>query len=324
MRRTISGCLLVACPVVLAATAAAGGDFDNGWRTADRRPIATPTVITEPGRYIVTSDLLGGNGDRCVITIASNDVDIDLGGFVLDGGEYANGLCASGVHGIQVTNGTLFIDSADDEPTALIFDRVQRFTIRNVTLYSTEDYLLRIIDSHKGLIENSRFLRSTEQVTVNGSEITIRRSYLPKRLWLSADRSAVVDSTAATFPGDPHATGEIRVSGSHNRIVGNAAGGVIVSAGSDANLVSGNVLNLNAGPGIVVGGRRNRILDNTLIEARDFGLFFSDQSADNTYAGNVAFGNAGIDCDAPSSTAEFCDEGTGNLSAGGNYLPDPR
>lgn len=57
-----------------------------------RTPISSlPYTITQPGSYYLTTNLVGGatNG----ITVAANDVTIDLGGFVLDG----NGVAFSGI-----------------------------------------------------------------------------------------------------------------------------------------------------------------------------------------------------------------------------------
>jgi hypothetical protein len=303
-------CLLVSVPSVLA------GD-------GDRRPISGPTVITEPGRYVVTNDLSGNNGEHCVLTIASDDVDLDLGGFVVDGDEYEHCLCAADVAGIHVANGTLFIDSQDDEPTAMIYRNVSRFTVRNVTLFSTEDYLMRINGGRQGLIENSRFLRSNEFVTIGGSEITIRDSYLPKRLYLGLVNSVVANNTLALVPGDSTSTGDIWLGGTNNRVVGNKAGRLVLGQHTDGNLVQGNVFNINRYSSILVAGSRNRIFDNILSGSGEFGLHFLHSASDNTYGGNLAVDNGGVDCDVPSTIA-LCDEGTRNVSTGSNYLPDRR
>ena len=72
-----------------------------------RVPIYTwPTVINNPGRYIVTRNINASGSGMVVVTIQASDVDIDLNGFTLET-DGAPVIQALGGTNIAIRNGTL-------------------------------------------------------------------------------------------------------------------------------------------------------------------------------------------------------------------------
>jgi hypothetical protein len=73
-----------------------------------RTPISTSTNITEPGSYYLTTNVTAGPGE-IGLTIAANDVTVDLNGFTLRSlGGIANGILVIGARtNLSVLNGTI-------------------------------------------------------------------------------------------------------------------------------------------------------------------------------------------------------------------------
>ena len=71
-----------------------------------RIPVYQPTIITQPGHYILTRDIAGGSGN--VITIQANDVTLDLNGRTIrDANPVALIMIADGFSRITIRNGRL-------------------------------------------------------------------------------------------------------------------------------------------------------------------------------------------------------------------------
>ena len=108
-----------------------------------------PTVITQPGKYIVTRDINGGGGPAPVIDVQASPVDIDLNGFTLSnfGGTapiiytfggvpltIRNGTLMGGTTGIEVFTG------ADDIPMYKVI--IEDVNVMNPERYGTYLYLI--------------------------------------------------------------------------------------------------------------------------------------------------------------------------------------
>jgi len=249
-------------------------------------PIWEPTTITEPGSYIVTRDISNGGN---VIEISANNVDLDLGGFTLDGGV---GVVAWDVSAITVRNGK--IDTG--EGVGIDFYNVNGFSIRKITDTNWDDQAW-VIHGTNGIIEDNHFLRDQDGFYVYGSKIIIRRNILTGWIWLDADHSVVCDNIASGVQ-----VGWWQDGGDDNQILRN---------------------NLSGG-GLHVAGHRNLIGGNLITNGFEYGVYITGN--DNVHRGNIARGGNGdpASCDNPEATADFCDEGTNNTSHGDNYMPDQR
>jgi hypothetical protein len=101
-----------------------------------RAPISSlPVTINKPGAYFLTGNLTGTSGDG--ITIASDNVMIDLRGFTLSGGpEGVDGIAVDGAHyNVVVENGTVTKWSGD----GINFNNARNSQVRNVQVSGNGD-----------------------------------------------------------------------------------------------------------------------------------------------------------------------------------------
>jgi parallel beta-helix repeat protein len=97
----------------------------------------------------------------------------------------------------------------------------------------------------------------------------------------------------------------------------------ITLEGSNGVLIRDNTVS-GGDVGIRVGqGGYHHVEGNVCTGNASFGLYFKSTSFSCVYRRNTARNNAGSGCAGP-TTADFCDEGSGNTSHGDNYLPDLR
>jgi parallel beta-helix repeat protein len=283
------------------------------------KPIFGPTIITAPGRYVVQRDLDTLNSAFCIITIAASDVDLDLNGYRL-GIERGKLICASDVSEIRVHDGVLVTGAVGDDANGVVFENVDSFALRRLTAYAPAEHAFLVHDSHHGVIEDNRILGTTEGISVTGSDITISRNVVNAGLAAEGEGLRIIGNVLTSTPGAVSDVGEIGVRGRWNVIEGNFAGSLALDdVHSSDNLIRNNVL--HGALGLSVTGHHNEIVGNFCTAGSGFGLVLRPGSAGNSYGRNRAFGNAGTDC--PAGGADFCDYGTGNVSLGGNYLPDP-
>jgi hypothetical protein len=66
-----------------------------------RIPVSGPGTLSSPGSYYFTNDILGS------ININSNNVDLDLSGFSLNG-NFGFGITVNGAYNVKISNGTIF------------------------------------------------------------------------------------------------------------------------------------------------------------------------------------------------------------------------
>src|SRR5262245_46052345 len=109
----VIGALAFALVAVLAGLADAG-PLDPSGPPAETdgvrlpgTPISQPTTIKAPGHYYVTRNI-AVTGSTTVISIASDDITLDLGGFTLSGNDtaFSYGVHVEGAYsGIVIRNG---------------------------------------------------------------------------------------------------------------------------------------------------------------------------------------------------------------------------
>lgn len=66
-----------------------------------------PVLVTQPGRYLLTSNLLANGPGVTAISIAASPVELDLGGFTIDGGSSCTGYPVASCTGSTSANGIL-------------------------------------------------------------------------------------------------------------------------------------------------------------------------------------------------------------------------
>jgi hypothetical protein len=255
-------------------------------------PIWQPTTITQSGSYVLTRNFRPTEG--IAITIAANNVDIDLNGFSIEGD---HGVYATGVTGLSIHDGTI-----GWEATLMLSD-VSHFELRRVRLV-IQDGSANLFGDH-GVMEDCLVVgHSGSGVHVDGRFITLRNNHIE-------GDPVVVDCEGCRVIGNVISGAGLRVSGSGNVIADNVVTGSTEGALSDSD-------------GILVHGHANHLESNVLTGRPRYGLRFSPTSTDNVYRGNTARENHGTDCSVPAVGGDFCDEGVGNTSAGDNFLPDER
>ena len=262
-------------------------------------PIWEPTTISEPGNYILIRNV-GDFLTDDTITIAADNVDLDLNGFTITGG--TTGILATSVSGVSVHDG--FILCATD---GLRFATVSEFSVRRLTIESEDDAPVSVSGS-RGVVEGNKV--SGEIFSVHGNSISVLGN--ESSAWL------FLDCVGCRVAGNEYSYMQLWGTGN---LVRDSTTGRIDLYGSD-NLVKDNVVTSSSLHGLVVTGSRNQVEGNLLMSHDRYGLRFEPASTDNVYRGNTVRGNAGTDCTGTTSGGDFCDEGTNNTSHGDNYMPD--
>ena len=286
--------------------------------------ILEPTVITEPGQYVLGADLTSPGPSFCVVEIAASDVDLDLGGFRIETVDRskANAICAHDVHGIAVHDGFLTTGSFGDDAYAIYLANVESFALERITVQAQLESSVVIDGGRQGLVAGNAFMGS-EGLFIEGEDLDIASNVFNGDLVIRGTRLHVAGNRLTHYPGEVNDLGGLFLEGNENVVENNVLAGVTVyPATSRENRIENNVI--HGGHGIRIHGGRNRIHGNTITVNSEFGLYFVWGSESNVYGGNRAFGNGGQQCDAPSGSADFCDLGSHNQSLGDNYLPDRR
>jgi parallel beta-helix repeat protein len=267
---------------------------------AARTPIDAPATIDAPGSYVVTRNLRSTSVPALVIQ--ADNVVIDLGGHTLT---THDPICcvvfASVVTGLRFENGSIVGQGPSD--VGFVAVTSPELNLQNVT-FSELGTAVRLTSSRASTLRHNRVARG---ITV-GFELTGSSGFLVEDNVIEATTgvllAAASSSIARNFFG-----GELRTAP------------LVLLQSAFGNRVADNVLRSN-GEGIIVHGSGNAI-ERNLIHASGCALSFEPSSADNLYRGNSARSVTQVcDCAVPARGA-VCDEGTGNVSHGDNYLPDP-
>jgi parallel beta-helix repeat protein len=328
-----------------------------------RTPIWEPTIITDPGRYVVTRNISSGGP---VISIAADGVDIDLNGFVLEAPGAPAVIESSGHSQISIHDGT--VRSAVDNifiefgKNVVIEDVHNNFAAGTAILLSgVTDFALRrnqISDAFgagisvdpfgvapftTGVMSDNLIERAGIGIGVeSGSSVTLERN----RIYATSTGHGIrVGGSSAVLLTEntvrETAAHGIWLEGStgcklHNNLV-SLAGFIGIEIGfTTYTLVLDNVVSGSADSGIFVSGEGNHIERNVMSKngAAGFGfglhLVGGSPASPNVYRGNTATGNVGpaAACPFPVSL-DFCDAtGGANMSAlsaigGDNMMPFP-
>lgn len=312
-----------------------------------RIPIHTTTTINTPGTYFLARAITGAGP---LITIAANDVDLDLNGFTVTPTSGV-GISASGVGRVTIHGG--FIVSGQ---SAIRLDSVIGARIEQIGCSSSSGAAIRVVQSSMVSIENS-ILRNAlaEAILVDGTGMTdppqvqiVGNQLLGSTgsgITLTAAGSSLISGNTINSVGgrgiyitssngvqvvenvihDSTQAGIALISSGGNELRDNViraavTDGIVVDAGSSENAVTGNQATACGGNGMQVGGDRNVVSDNLIGGNTGWGLYFNINANDNVFRTNVARGNGGGAC--AGGSANFCNTGVGNTTAGDNYLPN--
>ena len=239
-----------------------------------------PATLSQSGTYKLTADLACAQ-DNDGITIAADDVTIDLNGFTITGAGQTTGTTGDGitnasntVRNITITNGIIrdFVEHGID----LVDQR--SITIRNITSYNNGDFGIRA--GYGGNISNCTADSNT------GGGIYVNRSMVAKNnscygnsqygLYATEYNTISNNSVYGTTVGTGTANlGGIYLAGDGNNVVANTISvcqvgtGVldsvngIVPAGN-GNFIKDNTLSNNEAEDMFVTGDRNYIYNNSM------------------------------------------------------------
>jgi Periplasmic copper-binding protein (NosD) len=290
-----------------------------------RTPIsALPFAITQPGSYYVTRNLTISSA-ASGITIQSDNVSIDLGGFILDGaGKGIDGITVDSVRdNIQVRHGTLqnwtqhgvFLQS-------LYGGIVEGLAVHgNAVGISATSSIVRGCTANRnsgtGIIVNSGTARDcvavSDAIGINALYSTLRDSSVQgctdtgitvydgtvESCTVIFNRYGIVVQGSSVDHNNVNGSGSdgIRVTGSGSDIADNnvtGSGSTISSSGiwvpSDNNRVLHNHVASTTGFGIGVAGSFNTVDGNSVIRGNNIGIYVSGGTK-NTIVRNAALGN---------------------------------
>ena len=137
----------------------------------------------------------------------------------------------------------------------------------------------------------------------------------------------LVSSTGCQLSENTLSWADIEISNSsgtqvfNNVIEGGWGNGIFLNANANHNRILNNVVSNRQGDGMIIGGKWNYIEGNLLNGNAYFGLNFTSFAQDNVYRGNMAHSNAGGGTCTNKVSNDLCDDGSGDVSHGDNYMP---
>lgn len=312
-----------------------------------------PYVITAPGHYIVTRPLSIAT-DNNIIRIFANDVDLDLNGMVLDsvsgfasviwasgeGLTIRHGTVRGGKHGIEVVDAARVViedvQSQDADQAGIFLSNADGFALRRNNILLPGQWGIAIGGPFpvSGKVEDNQVRTPTNGFMFSnllGAEISHNRIRRIGPQDPFGGNGILLEGVSGSLVSDNVVEGPLGLSlgvaplgytgGDGNKVIDNVISdgkfqGILIA--THGNLVLNNVVSHCGGPGLYVDGDNNHIEGNVLSRNVGFGLQFHGYF--NVYRRNMARGNAGASC-AGTGTTDFCDEATGNASAGDNFLP---
>lgn len=255
----------------------AGSDALDG-HDAPGTPIDSCTSITEPGRYVLDTDVTADESVDTCIRIRTSDV-------VLDGaGNAIEGVGAFGTAGVSV-------EHAGERPLSNV-------TVRNVTVRGWDDGIrvvrvdggrvagVTVTDTRIGVL-----LLNARNVTLADAVARDNRLRGVSLVEDSAD-NRVVNTTAT---GNQFGVHLVEPGARNNTLVGNAAsdnefGFVLVAA--HGNVLRANEATDNRIAGVWLAGARENTLADNVVSNRFYGVFLTDRANVNRVVNTTARGNA--------------------------------
>jgi len=255
-------------------------------------PIWEPTTITEPGKYVLTREIRALDQTPAIV-IEADDVELDLNGFNIFSNEET--IRIDGAQRVKVHNGST---NGPDDGSVYILNSSE-FVVSDLVIYGQDGAAIGVYNSVNGIIEGN-----------------LIRGFSGSGLWIGSTSSHITVRNNRVM-GDG-----IRIEGGFCRVIGNEVSNANIFVIGQGGVVSDNLVSSG---GMLVSGSDGYYTGNVVMaNSGGFGLVFDELSSGNVYRGNRAKGNGGntADCNNPSATADFCDEGTDNTSHGDNYMPD--
>lgn len=312
-----------------------------------RIPLYQTTTITSPGTYVLTRRLTGSGP---LINIAASNVTIDLNGFSLapSSGAAVQVLAFDRVtiHDGFITGGDTGISLSDVEGA-----RIERVLLANqsgvgISAVDTTGLTIRetIVRATGGdgifvdaanlvdpavveIVDNQIFDVGAMGINANsiGSSVIASNSIattVDRGMTVNLGRGVMIEDNIVRETG----LGGIAVLATlgsqifDNVVRNSGTDGIVIDAGSTDNTASRNQITNATGNGLQVGGDRN-VIENNLLNGNTggWGFFLNANSADNVFRGNMVRGNGGGAC--AGGSADFCDSGANNTSAGDNFAP---
>jgi len=324
-----------------------------------RRPVwESPTVISAPGQYVLTRNLLPDPGGGSVITISGPHVDLDLNGFHIDNGastspviDVQSAFAEVRIHDGTVTGGAQSIAASSGKrlvvedmnlhfsgANAIVASSVDEVVIRNnrISDIASEAIYVTSATSSSGIIEGNQLRRASVAIRLGDvSGLTIRLNQIEDTPsdgiqvyaagGLLIERNSV--GTAQGFGIFLHSTHGSTLR--NNVLHGNLEAGIYLYSNCTDNLILENVVSETIdNHGILILGSRNQVEGNLANSNAYCGFHFESTSVGNIYRRNIARGNNGPNCVATCAapvviSTDLCDQGTSNTSALDNFLPNP-
>jgi hypothetical protein len=232
-----------------------------------------PVTITQPGSYILTSDLATSNVNLDAIDVRASPVDIDLNGHSIDGGGACSGTPATSCSGAKGLNG---IDAFVDINTPLVLH------VHNGTVHGFANNGIFVAAGEGSVIEHvSAYENADNGVAVSGTSVgtpttRIRDSQLSRNQFAGAQ--GVIDPAILVVE--------------NSSITGNGGWGIYANSQS---IATGNRINGNAGVGVFCTALTCVLGQNVFIGNNSAGAQFSIGTLSDM-GGNVCPDHASSSC----------------------------
>jgi parallel beta-helix repeat protein len=290
-------------------------------------PVSAPIIITKPGHYFLTSDIMpskksGMNQEDCIgIDIHSSDVIFDGMGHVIDG-EKIKSKClrshdntvdrqAYGIHSSSSSNKTSFLNSnikirnvtISNWSTGILIKNGKNFLLENSTIYSNDNGLMVISSSNISILHN--IIKKNGGSVIDGQDI--------EKITITGNRIEENDGSAIDLSGWIWMVFYFKFLGKwiilpqfHTNLTTNSGGGYSITSNeitgnyrgieihnSDNNLIAYNTIQDSKKDGIWLEKVDNSsVTDNSITNSRANGILFLNNGSNVIVANNTFSGNA--------------------------------
>ena len=256
-----------------------------------RRPIhGIPHLINEPGSYYLTTTVRGLEG----LTITSDDVKVDLGGFAIEseGGDTSSGIDIQGTrHNIHIMNGVV----KGWSQAGIEGFQAEESCYENVTAFQNEGDGL-VIGGNSRIVKSGSFKNSGCGI-YTGSGATVEDCKIRDN-----------GSTGVVVKVESKIIGCIAG--------GNSRAGIAVPTGC---VIKDCIANANMTDGIVI-GHKNRVCGNNAHD-NDAGAGIRIMGSGNTLSGNSMMGNKiGMLANGTTATNNIVYKNSAGGNSSGNFV----
>ena len=328
------------------------------WAAEGRIPVYAPgTVITSPGKYIVTRNLTQIAGPA-VITIAAQNVELDLNGFLLEHDGGGTGILVNDPSDVLIRNGSIQGVSVGIDAQSLA---AERLVVEDVRIYVSNTAGIRVANVNNVIVRRVLIHRSFgDGIRITGNDTTgeISDSQIKavgdqaiellgggsfallrnkingstqEGIRVDGCRGCRIESNSVTHGGGAagiNLTSMLEGSVTNNSSAQSTNVGIRVGTACESVLVRGNVASGSGSHGLLVEGAYLKIEDNVLTNNGGYGLRFASSSNRCTFGRNMArnnFGAGGGPCAGPPALfpPDSCNDGIINFTFGDNLIPGP-